>query len=64
MARHTFATTETLVIRIPIKKVLKLLEHPTFKATQISTRIADKKISEDVKSLQKRPEVSRESRNT
>lgn len=52
IARHTFATTITLSNGVPIETVSKMLGHRNLKTTQHYARILDKKVSEDMNSLQ------------
>jgi integrase len=52
MARHTFATTVTLLNGVPIETVSKILGHTSLKTTQIYAKIVDQKISEDMDMLQ------------
>jgi site-specific recombinase XerD len=51
-ARHTFATTITLVNGVPIETVSKMLGHTDLSTTQIYARVIDKKIATDMKALQ------------
>ena len=51
MARHTFATTVTLSNGVPIETVSNLLGHTKLATTQISARVLDKKVSEDIEQL-------------
>ena len=51
MARHTFATTITLSNGVPIETVSKILGHTKLATTQVYARVLDKKISEDMSSL-------------
>lgn len=48
MARHTFATTITLVRGIPIETVSKMLGHTKLSTTQIYAKVVDTKIMEDM----------------
>ncbi|WP_245553303.1 site-specific integrase [Echinicola vietnamensis] len=50
-ARHTFATTVTLMNGVPIETVSKMLGHTKIATTQIYSRVVEKKISEDMKGL-------------
>lgn len=51
MARHTFATTITLVKGIPIETVSKMLGHTKLSTTQVYAKVVDTKIMEDMASL-------------
>jgi len=51
IARHTFATTVTLVNKVPIETVSKMLGHASIKQTQDYAKIVEEKISEDMKDL-------------
>lgn len=51
IARHTFATTITLSHGVPIETVSKMLGHTNLKTTQIYSKVVDKKIGDDMKSL-------------
>lgn len=51
LARHTFATTITLSHGVPIETVRKMLGHTDLKTTQIYSKVVDKKIADDMKSL-------------
>ena len=53
-ARHTFATTVTLLNGMPIETVSKLLGHTQIKTTQIYARVLDEKISKDMKALREK----------
>lgn len=54
IARHTFATTITLVNKVPIETVSKVLGHASIKQTQDYAKIVEEKISEDMKALKRR----------
>lgn len=51
IARHTFATTVTLVNGVPIETVSKLMGHTTLRSTQVYAKVIEKKISEDMARL-------------
>lgn len=51
IARHTFATTVTLLNGVPIESVSKMLGHTNIRTTQHYARILDIKVSEDMRSL-------------
>lgn len=51
MARHTFATTVTLVNGVPVETVSKLLGHTTMRSTQVYAKVIEKKVSEDIAAL-------------
>ena len=53
-ARHTFATTVTLVNGVPIETVSKMLGHTDISTTQIYARVIDEKIAADMKRLLER----------
>lgn len=48
LARHTFATTTTLSMGVPIETVSKMLGHTKILTTQIYARITDTKIDNDM----------------
>lgn len=48
MARHTFATTVTLVNGVPIETVSKLLGHTSMRSTQVYAKVIDRRVSEDM----------------
>lgn len=54
VARHTFATTVTLLNGVPIESVSKMVGHTNIKTTQHYARILDIKISEDMQLLTKK----------
>jgi len=51
LARHTFATTVTLAMGVPIETVSKMLGHTNVNTTQVYARIVDKKVSSDMEVL-------------
>lgn len=51
MARHTYATTVTLLNGIPLETVSKLLGHSKIQTTQVYAKVLDEKISKDMKGL-------------
>ncbi|WP_268225144.1 site-specific integrase [Sinomicrobium oceani] len=53
VARHTFATTITLLNNVPIETVSKLLGHTKLSTTQRYARVLEKKISNDFDRLRK-----------
>ncbi|OIP02053.1 MAG: hypothetical protein AUJ98_02630 [Bacteroidetes bacterium CG2_30_33_31] len=56
VARHTFATTVTLMNGVPIESVSKMLGHKDIKSTQHYARIVDQKVEEDMDLLHSRLE--------
>ncbi len=54
VARHTFATTVTMMNGVPIKTVSKMLGHKNIKSTQHYARIVDQKVGEDMELLSRR----------
>ena len=50
-ARHTFATTVTLVNDVPIESVSAMLGHKSIRTTQIYAKVVQKKVSNDMKQL-------------
>jgi site-specific recombinase XerD len=63
LARHTFATTITLSHGVPIETVSKMLGHSDLKTTQIYSKVVDRKIADDMKSLLERKEDKQISAN-
>ena len=51
IARHTFATTVTMLNGVPIESVSKMLGHKNISSTQHYARIIDQKVSNDMKIL-------------
>ncbi|WP_159076405.1 site-specific integrase [Flagellimonas amoyensis] len=64
VARHTFATTITLMNNVPIETVAKLLGHNKLSTTQKYARVVEKKISKDMKALKQVLEEQSETRST
>lgn len=54
IARHTFATTVTMMNGVPIESVSKMLGHKNIKSTQHYARIVDEKVGEDMMKLAQR----------
>ena len=54
IARHTFATTVTMLNGVPIESVSRMLGHKNIKSTQHYARIIDQKVSSDMKDLASR----------
>src|SRR3546814_19994895 len=48
IARHTFATTVTLLNGVPIESVSRMLGHTNIKTTQHYAKILDMKVSEEI----------------
>ncbi|CAM3988559.1 site-specific integrase [Mucilaginibacter galii] len=53
-ARHTFATTVTLLNGVPIETVSKLLGHTSMRTTQIYAKVIEKKVNDDMADLQRK----------
>ena len=51
MARHTFATSETLTTGVPIETVSKIPGHKNPHTTQHYAKVLDRKVSGDMKIL-------------
>ena len=54
VARHTFATTVTMMNGVPIETVSKILGHKNINSTQHYARIVDQKVGEDMELLSRR----------
>jgi integrase len=54
VARHTFATTVTMMNGVPIESVSRMLGHKDIKSTQHYARIVDTKIGNDMMDLANR----------
>ena len=54
IARHTFATTVTMMNGVPIETVSKMLGHKNIASTQHYARIVDQKVGEDMQLLSQR----------
>lgn len=54
IARHTFATTVTLLNGVSIESVSKMLGHRSIKTTQHYAKILDSKVSDDMKRLREK----------
>ena len=53
-ARHTFATTVTLMNGVPLESVSKMLGHTSIKTTQHYAKVLDLKLSQDMQALRNR----------
>lgn len=62
LARHTFATTITLTIGVPIESVSKMLGHKDLRTTQHYAKIVDLKISDDMKVLKEKLDAKEKDR--
>ena len=51
MARHTFATTITLIKGIPMETVSRMLGHTKIATTQIYAKVVDRKVMDDMAAL-------------
>jgi site-specific recombinase XerD len=54
IARHTFATTVTMLNGVPIETVSRMLGHKNIKSTQHYARIVDSKVNKDMQVLAER----------
>jgi site-specific recombinase XerD len=54
IARHTFATTVTMMNGVPIETVSKMLGHKNINSTQHYARIVDQKVGEDMELLSRK----------
>ena len=54
LARHTFATTITLMNGVPIESISKMLGHSKLSTTMIYARVTQSKIGMDMAKLQER----------
>jgi len=52
MARHTFATTITLINGVPIETVSNMLGHSKITTTQIYAKVLENKVSADMAMLE------------
>ena len=57
LARHTFATTITLLNGVPIETVSKMLGHTKISTTQIYAKVVEQKVSQDMMKLQEKLSV-------
>ncbi len=57
LARHTFATTITLLNGVPIETVSKMLGHTKISTTQIYAKVVEQKVSQDMLKLQEKLSV-------
>lgn len=54
LARHTFATTVTLLNGVPLETVSKMLGHSKITTTQVYARVVQQKVSEDMRTLREK----------
>lgn len=54
IARHTFATTVALANDVPIESVSAMLGHKSLRTTQIYAKVAQQKLSRDMKTLRQK----------
>ncbi len=59
IARHTFATTVTLLNGVPIESVSKMLGHTNIRMTQHYAKILDVKVGEDLALLKQKLTASK-----
>jgi site-specific recombinase XerD len=58
LARHTFATTVTLMNGVPIESISKMLGHTKLSTTQIYAKVVESKLSHDMMELKSKLENS------
>lgn len=63
LARHTFATTVTLLKGVPIESVGKMLGHRSLKTTQIYAKVLDEKVGRDMEILEQKNQLTKKSNN-
>jgi site-specific recombinase XerD len=54
LARHTFATTVTLINGVPMESVSSMLGHRSIKTTQIYSKVVEQKVSQDMAALREK----------
>jgi len=54
VARHTFATTVTLLQGVPMETVSKMLGHKSLRSTQIYSKVVEEKVTYDMNILKKK----------
>lgn len=64
VARHTFATAVTLENDVPIETVSQMLGHKSIKTTQIYAKVTQKKMSINMKAVEKKLSLSNFSNNS